>query len=121
MKSFGAVVILICLGMSAFGCGDNNAEESPIPDSLLVGVLVDVYSATARAHLDGTDASMARVEALARFGLDTTDFNRTLTFLAENPDSAASVYQRALDSLIVVEQDLRSAPDLDSLQKHIRG
>ena len=119
MKS--AVIVLMLGGVVLAGCGGNGSAGTGIPDSLLVDVLVDVYSATARAHLDGTDPDSARVEAMAHFGLDTVALNRTLHYFAQNPDSAATVYQRALDSLIVVQRNLRSAPELDSLARHIRG
>ncbi|HEX9658807.1 MAG TPA: hypothetical protein VGA18_00840 [Rhodothermales bacterium] len=116
-----AVVALLLGGVVLSGCESKGSAGPGIPDSLLVDVLVDVYSATARAHLDGTDPDSARVEAMAHFGLDTVALNRTLHYFAENPDSAATVYQRALDSLIVFQRNLRSAPELDSLARHIRG
>lgn len=121
MRPVVAVLILAGVTVAGTGCGDRSGARRDIPDSLLVGVLVDVYSATARAHLEGTDPKVARAEAVARFGLDTLSLNRTLDYFAENPDSAAPVYQRALDSLIVHRRNLRSAPDLDSLEAHIRG
>jgi len=119
MKS--AVIVFMLDFVVLTGCGANGSASPGIPDSLLVDVLVDVYSATARARLDGTNPDSARVEALAHFGLDTVSLNRTLHYFAENPDSAATVYQRALDSLIVVQRNLRSAPELDSLSRHIHG
>jgi hypothetical protein len=92
-----------------------------VPDSLLVDVIVDVYTATARAHLEGTDPKQARVEALEPFGIDTATLNRTIDYLTDEPDSAAAVYQRALDSLVVIQRELRSLPERDSLAGVIRG
>ncbi|MGA7306329.1 MAG: hypothetical protein WBW88_15735 [Rhodothermales bacterium] len=109
------------LAVAGGGCAGNGASGPTVPDSLLVDAIVAVYSSTAKAHLEGTDPDSARFEAARRLGLDTATVNRTIEYLADNPDSAAAVYQRALDSLIMIERDLKAAPDLDSLKAHIRG
>lgn len=121
MRSVGIIVLLVVLMSSGIGCTSDVDSQSGIPDSLLVDVLVHVYSAAARAKLQGTDIDLARIEALEKFHLDTTGLNRTLDHLAAHPDSAALVYQRALDSLIVIQRELRAASDIDSLQKLVRG
>jgi len=116
---FACIVGAIVLG--AIGCGSPAQTSGGVPDSLLVGVIVEVFSATARAELNGTDPGIARQEALAKFGLDTMALSQTLKVLAEDPDSAAVVYQRALDSLVVIQRGLRSVPELDSLSRAVRG
>lgn len=121
MRSLPTFSVLVLVMLTSAGCGTDNTGNPGVPDSLLVGVIVDVYAATARAHLDGTDPGLARAEVMERHGLDTMVLNRTLEHLIENPDSAAAVFQRALDSLIVIQRNLRSEPELDSLKKHVRG
>lgn len=116
-----AVLILLGCVVGTTGCGGGSKDGPPIPDSLLVDVLVDVYSATARAHLESLNADSARAEAVARFGLDTADLTRTLNYFAENPDSASKFYQGALDSLVRIQRELRSRPEADSLALHLRG
>lgn len=117
-----ATWVLLTLGLAGAGCtGPSEPAGTTLPDSLLVGAIVEIYSATARAHLDGTDPDSARFEAANRLGVDTAAFNRTIEYLALNPDSAAAVYQRALDSLVMTERRLKSAANLDSLKARIRG
>lgn len=121
MRTILAVLSLPLLALTAGGCTSDRPTGPTVPDSLLVAAIVDVYSATARAHLEDTDPDSARYEAARRLGLDTATVNRTIEYLAQNPDSAAAVYQRALDSLVMLERDLNAAPSLDSLRRHIRG
>lgn len=102
------------------GCGTGDRSVQGVPDSLLVDAIVGVYTASARARLEGTDPAVARAEVLAGIGLDTMRFNRTLDDLAASPDSAAAVYQRALDSLVVSERNLKSGATRDSLEMQIR-
>jgi hypothetical protein len=121
MRFFRAWIPVLTLVALVAACGDNAANRERIPDSLLVDVLVEVYTATAKAHLEGTDPELARVEAIRQFGIDTVVLNRTIDYLAENPDSAAVVYKRALDSLIVEQRELRSIPVRDSLSRIVPG
>ena len=121
MKTIAVSCIVGSILLGTTGCGDHSRTSEGVPDSLLVDVIVEVFAATARAELDGTDSGVARQEALARFGLDTAALSQTLKVLAEDPDSAAVVYQRALDSLVVIQRNLRSPPVLDSLARAVRG
>lgn len=121
MRSIGAVLVLSLAVAAGGGCTGSEPAGATVPDSLLVDAIVEVYSATAKAHLEGTDADSARFEAAKRLGIDTATFNRTIEYLAENPDSASAVYQRALDSLVMLERSLKATPNLDSLRSHVRG
>ena len=102
-------------------CAGSDSGRTAVPDSLLVDVLVAVYTATAKAHLDGTDPKVARAEAVKPFGIDTAALDRKLEYLADNPDSASVIYQMALDSLVVVERKLKTPLTLDSLRRGVRG
>jgi len=121
MKATLSAAVLGAILLGATGCDDRAQTSGGVPDSLLVDVIVEVFAATARAELNGADPGSARQEALSKFGLDTAVFRQTLRVLAEDPDSAAVVYQRALDSLVVIQRNLRAVPELDSLSRAIRG
>lgn len=120
MTRFGSRFAALLLALSTSGCIGGGVDQTGISDSLKVAVLVDVYTATAKARLDGTDPESARIGALSRHHLDTLSLNAMIDYFAENPDSATDLYQQALDSLVILQREMKSSSELDSLAARLR-
>ena len=91
------------------------ATEFPIDRPVLPEVLVEVYTAEAKAKAMGTSLVDARVGALRKHGYDTVAFNETMRVLTEDPEEAKKVYQAVLDSVIFAQRDIRAKALADSL------
>lgn len=84
----------------SFGSGcAGSADDSPVPDSTMVRVLLELHLAVARAEVTGEIPPNIRDSILVAYGIDSTSYAKSILYYADHPDKYEAVYTRVLDRL----------------------
>ena len=92
----GATLSLLLL---AGACSNPIAEAPPVPDSIMVEVLVDLHVAERRHALEQDVGRPLRDSILTRHGLDAEVYAEAMAYFAAHPDRYATLYGDVIDDL----------------------
>lgn len=108
-----ALPLLLLLG----ACNGTAVPQPPagvLAKDSMATLLVQMHLAEARASLSNMQGDSShlyfvalRDSILAGHGMDTSRFNRSFRWYADNPSAADAVYQQVVDSLGVRELNLK--------------
>ena len=102
-----ALTLVLTLVLLA-GC--SQTPSSPVPDSTMVEVLVDLYLAGARTDVADHLPAASRDSVLARHGLDSTANRSALRYFAAHPAAYGALYERVVDRLAIERAESSSQP-----------
>lgn len=104
--AFIATLLLFSVGFAA--CSNFPSDKPPVDDSTFSTVLIDLHLTAARAqHLDTLRPNL-RDSVFAHHGVQQSEFEATLQYYSQRPDSFNSLYNGVLDTLNAIEGTLRN-------------
>ena len=86
------------------GCASSQ-DTAPVADSVLVSVFADLHLAGAFLRLEPGAIPGLRDSVLARHGLDSATFARSVAWLRDHPENFVAIYSSVLDRLSAVPGD----------------
>jgi hypothetical protein len=98
------VTWIAAIGSVGAGCGASD-ESAPVADSVLVDVFADLHLAGAWMRLEPGETPGLRDSVLARHGLDSASFARSVAWLRDHPEDFVAIYGSVLDRLSSVPDD----------------
>ncbi len=98
MRSLITSLILMCVFTSCSSI-DSTEVLSPVADSVMVEVFIELHLAEARTDLFQETEISYRDSILAKYSMSTSDFNEVMTFYKEHPAAYHKVYSKALNQL----------------------
>lgn len=101
---FVTVTWIAAIGSAGAGCGAAD-ERPPVSDSVLVDVFADLHLAGAWMRLQPGETPGLRDSVLARHGLDSASFARSVAWLRDHPEEFVAIYGTVLDRLSSVPGD----------------
>ena len=109
----GRVVLVLALLLFQAACGKPE-EASPVPDSTMVDMLIELHLSVARAEVTNSVPANIRDSILTAYEVDSTAYAEAVTYLAEHPDKYAEIYSRVLDKLNSERIPLGFAPEAET-------
>ena len=91
--------LLSLLLITLSSCSLTTPAQPPVPDSLMVEVLLDLHLAAARAEIYTDVSSTLRDSILTEHGLDTTRFQDVMQYYFDQPEAYAPLLKQVLDRL----------------------
>lgn len=97
---FSARCTLLVLLPLFGGCAPNGDNAPTLADSTFVSALVELHLADASAFAqDGAPSVTVRDSVLADLDISVTDYDQTMAWYVEHPDSLIAIYNQVLDGL----------------------
>jgi len=104
--SYALVFLLLGLG----ACSPFLSEEPPLSDSTMVEVLIELHLARARHDIQQDLPPTLHDEILDAYRLTEQQFQETMAFYVDHPETYTAVYTRVMDRL-AAERDPVEAPE----------
>ena len=90
--------VVVGLGLLA-GCSSVSSGDPPLPDSTFTRVLTELHLAKSRYTVDAPYPRSLRDSIFARYDVQSTEFDATLTYYSRHPKSFGALYQSVIDTL----------------------
>lgn len=91
------IVSAALFALLVWGCAPDT--RSPIPDSTMVNVMVELHLLNARMDLSGRPIEHARDSILHGYGIDSASYEGALHYYAEHPVEYGAIYGQVVDAL----------------------
>lgn len=104
-SAFCSILLLLSVGLA--GCSSVSSGDPPVADSTFSAVLVDLHLIAARAQHRETLRPGLRDSVFTHHGVRRNEFEATLEYYTNRPDSFEALYNGVLDTLNAIEGNLR--------------
>lgn len=83
------------------GCADKvtGTSPTPVPDSVMIELLIEMHLVEARIEMHNEPMLEARDSIFMQYGITPAIFGEAMDYYTENPDAYLKIYTEALDKL----------------------
>lgn len=95
------IFVVIISALVASGCADKvtGTSPAPVPDSVMIELLIEMHLAEARIEMHHEPMLETRDSIFVQYGITQATFEAAMEYYTENPEAYLKIYTEALDKL----------------------